>query len=95
MRRKQPDKKTRHQAHRREHAQTDGEQAQSSPLKNGLLKARQSGCLRSFLIEIDLHTTPVFTLANVTFRYDITQRVKFPYIFALSKNARPVASLKP
>ncbi|MCY1460747.1 hypothetical protein D9M71_783330 [compost metagenome] len=65
LRSKHPDKKTQHQAHCRERAETDGEQAQSSPLKNCLLKTRQPGYLRSIttLFEIDLHTTPVFRIA--------------------------------
>jgi hypothetical protein len=96
LRREQPDKKTQHQAHCRECAEADGEQAQSSALKNCLLKARQPGCLRSItLFEIDLHTTPVFSIAHGAFRYDITILVKFSCSVCLSKDAEPVAKLKP
>ncbi|MNF84048.1 hypothetical protein D3C84_663920 [compost metagenome] len=97
LRREQPDKKTQHQAQCRKHTEGDGIEAQLSPLKNRLLKARQPGYLRSIitLFEIDLHTTPVFSFAHAASSYDITVLVKFSYSIALSKDALPVARLKP
>jgi hypothetical protein len=93
--RKQPDKKRQQPTSRRQSAQTDCELTQSSPLKNRLLETRQPGYLRPIDIEIDLHTTPVFIVAHIAFRYDITKVVKFPFLNAVSKGAQPVAWLKP
>ncbi|MNL43162.1 hypothetical protein D3C87_1656650 [compost metagenome] len=58
MRGKQPGKKRQQHTYRREHARTDGELAQTPPLNERLLKARQPGQRRFINIEIDLHTTP-------------------------------------
>jgi len=95
LRRKQADKKTCDQTHRRQRTEAYGELAQPPPLKKRLLKPRQRGYLGSIHIEIDLHTTPVFDFVLIAIRYDITKSVKFLYSIALSKNAQPVACLKP